>query len=70
MPKIYNTDKMRDMFSKLDLPDTLQLSQGVFITDVRKCIDSHISCLEGRCVAENKTDYQRLLKIYEKLKTK
>lgn len=70
MPKIYNTDKMRDLFSKLDIPDTLQLSQGVLITNVSKCIDNHINCLEGRCVAENKTDYERLLSIYEKLKTK
>lgn len=53
-------------FSTADLPQTLQLSPQEHITDLRKCIDGHISMLRAR--SGNKTFmpyYHRLVKIYQ-----
>ena len=52
-------------FSTAELPQTLQLSPQEHITDLRKCVDGHISMLRAR--SRNKTFmpyYHRLVKIY------
>ena len=52
-------------FSTAELPQSLQLTPQEHITDLRKCVDGHISML--KCRSGNKTFlpyYNRLVKIY------
>jgi len=53
-------------FNSLELPQSLQLSPQEHITDLRKCVDGHVSMLRAR--SGNKTFmpyYHRLVKIYQ-----
>lgn len=53
-------------FYTAELPQSLQLSPQEHITDLRKCVDGHISMLRAR--SGNKTFmpyYHRLVKIYQ-----
>ena len=40
-------DKLKDKLASKKIPKTIQLSQGEFILDVQRMIDSHVRYLEN-----------------------
>ena len=66
--KVYNTDKIQAAFDALAVPETLQLCQGVFISDLPKCIKSHINYIKGKSVGAYTVYYDRLQNIYKLIK--
>jgi hypothetical protein len=62
--------ELEEFFSKIDLPTEIRLNNWTTITDVPKCINSHIETLKNN--PGNKAFmpyYIRLLHIYSILKT-
>ena len=60
--------ELEKYFNSIELPTTLQLNEGVFLNDVRQCVDSNISFLVNnpgnRCYLPY---YDQLIAIKEKL---
>ena len=60
---------LKAAFSVATIPQTMQLIDAIFITDVKKCIDSHIALLESNPGKKNYLPfYNRLVMIAQKLK--
>ncbi len=60
-----NLTQLEAYFSSVKLPQTLQLSEGEFITDLRLFVDNHISILYNNSGKPTFVPYYlRLIKIY------
>ncbi len=64
-------EEFENYFTGIELPETMQLSDGVKITNVKTCVKSHLNVLREKGDLKIYSGFKdRLLKIIEILESK
>lgn len=62
-------EDLEEEFAKMELPDNIEISQGVTITNGKAFVDSHLaSAKANRKTKTGRVFYDRLIMFYKKIK--